>query len=118
MYIFNISKCYPKGFQRVCNESRYLNQCDKNGKANSVINYSENRCAGVECFCDNECAKGLICKNQNCAVKQSGCSEVSTTCKLDFVKNIIEANSKKETKNRCKGVTCRCDSDCESRFCN
>ncbi|TNV83996.1 hypothetical protein FGO68_gene3061 [Halteria grandinella] len=92
--------CEDPSQERTCNSLEVF--CNKS---------QSNRCLGISCFCDNDCQSGYCNEHGKCASSDefSDCEKRVRACKTP--------GEIRHLKNRCKGIYCNCDEECQSGFC-
>ncbi|TNV84217.1 hypothetical protein FGO68_gene2443 [Halteria grandinella] len=109
-YCSNTSSQFP---QSLCNMTTTTYFCFDNFTVKSIYQ-NENRCEDVTCFCDSQCKSGY-CYNQKCnsseAIRLSCNKSINSyQCQDGDIRSM-------SSNNRCNGINCYCNSQCESGYC-
>ncbi|TNV84029.1 hypothetical protein FGO68_gene10555 [Halteria grandinella] len=108
----------PPGYavNLACNTTEVI--CIQGGL--TVYAETQNRCNGVRCQCDNWCESGYcdmdryVCSDKP-IVESDKCITVDyMVCGGSFGKQL----QGQRMSNRCDGVTCQCNSQCQSGYCD
>ncbi|TNV84110.1 hypothetical protein FGO68_gene15783 [Halteria grandinella] len=94
-----------------CNTSSTMYLCYENYTIEKTLQ-TLNRCENVQCLCDSQCQSGY-CYNQKCNISKK--FELTCNSSVNFLE--CENFNTIYSTNRCDGVYCVCNSDCQSNFC-